>query len=85
MDPMLKNLIRVGRVTKYHPDPKKHLVRVLCSERGLPGQKFQRLGSSSFWPATPESALILRSKMASFSMMVLRRRRYSGARVGLSN
>lgn len=33
MDPMLKNLIRVGRVTKYHPDPAKHLVRVLFEDK----------------------------------------------------
>lgn len=33
MDPILKNLIRIGRVTKYHPDPTKHLVRVLFEDK----------------------------------------------------
>lgn len=33
MDPALKNLIRVGRVTKHHPDPSKRLVRVLFEDK----------------------------------------------------
>ncbi|KUO72717.1 MAG: baseplate assembly protein [Desulfosporosinus sp. BRH_c37] len=40
MDSILKNLIRIGRVTKYHPDPKKHLVRVLFEDK---------TATESFW------------------------------------
>lgn len=40
MDPLLKNIIRVGRVTKYHPDPTKHLARVLFEDK---------TATESFW------------------------------------
>lgn len=33
MDPLLRNIIRIGRVTKYHPDPTKHLIRVIFEDK----------------------------------------------------